>query len=403
MPSPSFTQVAFRIRNDDGSETTATWRQAINTPDTKIVNENFRVRFRIDEGNSYAWSNLTFNLYYQKNGAGGYAAVTGSTPVQFALSGNFADHANCTTQLSGGSGTFVTSNAGMAEAQGITNSGTKNYLFETEFCLKFDGAQMAETDYVDLRIYNGSSAIAGYTYTPRITGTNIRALTGEDIATPAPAVEKPTITQNQVLTGKDIATPAPTVEKPSLGIAVQQDDLVGKDIATPAVTVQKPTTQQIHALISKDISTPVAAVQKSTLKQVHVLTGKDIATPIPAIAKTTISQVHILTGKAITTPSPTFAKPTISQVHVLISKDIVSGIPALGKPELGIASGETDEMAGKDIILEAFFVEKPVLAQVHVLGSMDIGTSAPIVEDPTLGIISGLSSAMLAVLFEEKD
>ena len=38
-------QTSFRIRDDDGSESAATWRQAINVDDTLAVDTNFRIRF----------------------------------------------------------------------------------------------------------------------------------------------------------------------------------------------------------------------------------------------------------------------------------------------------------------------------------------------------------------------
>lgn len=169
MTNPAFTQVTFRGRNDDGSESSATWKATEGSDWTQDTGVNFRVRFRIDETAVRAWTNKVWNLYYQKN-AGGYNAVNANTPVQFSLSNNFADGSDCTSQLTGGSGTFVTDNNGMKESTGgATNSGTAGYLFETEFCLIIDGGQVADNDTINLRIYDGSSAIAVYTDTPIIT------------------------------------------------------------------------------------------------------------------------------------------------------------------------------------------------------------------------------------------
>lgn len=169
MTNPAFTQVTFRGRNDDGSESAASWKATQGSDWTQDTAANFRVRFRIDETNSRAWTNKVWNLYYQLN-AGGYNAVTASTPVKFSLSDNFTDGDDCTTQLTGGTGTFVTNNNGMKETTGgATNSGTAGYLFEVEFCLQLDGAQLLDNDTVNLRIYDGSSAIAVYTDTPVIT------------------------------------------------------------------------------------------------------------------------------------------------------------------------------------------------------------------------------------------
>jgi len=172
MGTTTLHQLDFRIRNDDGSESAATWRQAQSSNDTIGKDLNFRVRFLIDEQNGAAWSAKTFNLYYSTNGTN-YYAVTGSTPVFFSVSGNFADGDDCTSQLSGGVGTFVDDNNGMKETTGgCTNSGSKNYYFETEWCLQLDEGQLSNGNTVYLRIYDGSSALASYIATPAITYTS---------------------------------------------------------------------------------------------------------------------------------------------------------------------------------------------------------------------------------------
>jgi hypothetical protein len=172
MGTPAFTQVSFRWRSDNGSETGAAWIANQNAGYSNGVEGNtYRIRFRIDEtGGSYGWSSYNWTLYAQKNGSGGYAAVTASTAVQFKTSSYFADGDDCTAQLTGGTGTFVTDNNGMKETTGgATNSGTAGYLFELEWCIYLDPAQMVPGDYFDLRVYRGTSALTAYSATPRIT------------------------------------------------------------------------------------------------------------------------------------------------------------------------------------------------------------------------------------------
>lgn len=168
MSNPSFTQVTSRVRNDDGNETTATWRQTQGTNDTVSAGQNFRVRLRIDETASVAWTTKTWNLRYSQNG-GAYTLISTSTPVQLVLSSQFANGDDCTTQLTGGTGTFVTDNNGMRESTFGTNSGSAGNLFEIEANLKFDTAQVAAGDTFDFRVYDSTSAIAVYTVTVRVT------------------------------------------------------------------------------------------------------------------------------------------------------------------------------------------------------------------------------------------
>lgn len=356
MTAPlAFDQVAFRIRNDNGNETTATWVKAQNTNGGVARDTNFRVRFRIDEtGGGTAWSGVTFNLYYSTGGA--YAAVTDSTPVKFVLSDNFVDHDDCTTQLTGGTGTFVTDNNGMAEAAGITNSGTKGYLFETEWCLQLDSAQIASNGYVDLRIYNGTGALAAYSQTPRVFAYAV--LTGQDVASGVPAVEQPTIAVKHNLTSQDVASGIPAVEQPTIG---QKHNLTSQDITSGIPSVETPVIGQKHVLVSQDISSGIPSVEKTTLAQTHVLTAADIASGIPEVEK-----------------------PTITQIHALTAVDISSGIPAVEKPTLAEVGAGTDNLVGQDISSGIPIVEKPTLAQIHALFSQDIRAGILIVEKPII-------------------
>ena len=213
MTNPSFTQTVFRLRNDDGSQTTATWKQNENVNDTINANENFRARFVIDETNSRAWTNKNWTLYYDLNG-GGYLAVTASTPVQFSASTNFTDGDDTTAQLTAPTGTFVTNNNAMKETTGgATNSGTSGQYFEIEFCLKIDATQVTDGDTISLRIRDGTAVLTAYSNTPAITvndvitvlpNTAVLSATGRTItvSAPLPATNIPLDTAGLTATGQ---------------------------------------------------------------------------------------------------------------------------------------------------------------------------------------------------------
>src|SRR3990167_2572516 len=208
MTNPSYTQVGFRGRNDNGNETGASWKAAENVNWSQNVAENFRVRFRIDETVAKSWVNKTWNLYYSLNG-GAYTAVNGTTPVQFALSGNFADSDDCTEQMTGGTGTFLVNNNGMKEATGgSTNTGAAGDLWETEWCLTIDPAQVADGNTITLRIYDGASAITTYSNTPSITVVE-RSFSVSDAVTVGDSatvqVEAPVITDREINTSDAVA------------------------------------------------------------------------------------------------------------------------------------------------------------------------------------------------------
>ena len=152
--SATFTQNGFRARNDNGSETTATWIAALNTNWSQNVGVTFRFRVEALEtaGGSTGQS---LPLEYQLNG-GGYALVGAATPIQFATSGTVADATATTQQI--GSGTFL---AGEFDSDGAVASVSfaGNDRSEMEFCLTIDSAQVANNDTIDLRI-NGLDAYA---------------------------------------------------------------------------------------------------------------------------------------------------------------------------------------------------------------------------------------------------
>lgn len=179
MTTPSYTQVAFRYRNDNGDETStgATWiTTQNNNPSSLEVDKNYRMRFLIDETNNKNWANVVWTVWCSKN-SGSYAQIGSGQPVNYSLSNYFAQNDNTTSQLTGGSGSFLTSNLGMQESGSSTNTGSSNDYFEIELCFQIDSTQVANGDTLDLRIYADGSPITTYSNTPRITVSEVVAYT----------------------------------------------------------------------------------------------------------------------------------------------------------------------------------------------------------------------------------
>jgi len=179
MGQPTFNQITFRIRDDDGDETGATWLAGQGADYSMDVDTNFRVRFLIDEQNVKAWSGLTFAVYYDIDG-GGYSAVTGSSPIQYAATGtgNYTDNDDCTEQLTGGTGTFVSNNNGMqSNSNDCTNTGAINQYFEMEVCFTIDSAQVSNGQSITLHVYEGGAEINSYVDSPVITVVEVETLT----------------------------------------------------------------------------------------------------------------------------------------------------------------------------------------------------------------------------------
>lgn len=167
----SFTQSAFRLRNDDGSQTAATWIAATNTNASIAVDTVFRVRIAVLETAGGRKANQSLPLEYSLNG-GGFTAVSTSTPVQATASAFVSDGAATTQQIT--TGTFVAgqfdSNASVANVSFAGNDRT-----EMEYCLRLDPAQINNGDTVALRV----TGLASYSQTPTITAVEPVSVVGE--------------------------------------------------------------------------------------------------------------------------------------------------------------------------------------------------------------------------------
>ena len=174
-PSPVYDQDSFRGRNDDGSESAATWKETVNTNWSQDIDENFRVRFLIEETADEADADVQFQLQYNKNSGGWNDVNAASANVRSFASPNVVDGANTTEQLAG-PGTFLTSNAGFDEVNGLVGgtaldfSATINEEVELEFCVQIRGVDVSGGDTIQLRVVKEADIVLGsYTNTPTVT------------------------------------------------------------------------------------------------------------------------------------------------------------------------------------------------------------------------------------------
>jgi hypothetical protein len=163
-------QVSYRGRNDDGSETTATWKAAQNTGWTQDTDVNFRIRFEIQ--NTEARPEETgFRLQYNL-ASGGWNNVTAASSVARAVaSSQIADGVATTDQLAAGTGTFVANSIdevdGVTAASALVASGHT----EVEFVLKLMPADVTAAQTIQFRVVknDGVTVLPTYTATPTVT------------------------------------------------------------------------------------------------------------------------------------------------------------------------------------------------------------------------------------------
>jgi hypothetical protein len=172
-PTATFDQDSFRLRNDNGSETTATWLAATNTNAPMLVDTTYRARFLVQQTGELAATDVDFEWQYNLAGAGWNNITTSSSAVRAVASPNFVDGANCTQQL--GAGAFFTANAGMTEdgtAGGTTLALPAGQEAETELSFQIRAVDVTPGQTVQLRLTrDGGVVLNTYTQTPTVTIT----------------------------------------------------------------------------------------------------------------------------------------------------------------------------------------------------------------------------------------
>lgn len=170
-----FDQDSFRFRDDDGSETTATFLQLANidiavgdrgTTD-KGFDTNIRYRVLIQETAGGMGNNHRPQLQYDLNGANSWIDVNAtSSTVRSSISGNFAEGDDTTQQI--GAGTFISPNNGMDEDEGLAGEAMDmdfagNDECEAEYSFQVRSADVNDLDTLDLRVVNAGAAYGAYT------------------------------------------------------------------------------------------------------------------------------------------------------------------------------------------------------------------------------------------------
>lgn len=172
----SYTQFAFRFRNDDGSQTGATWKESENVNASINTGSVFRLRIQIGQTVTDANTGLTrsYKVRYSLN-SGAYTdvAAIGSTtsPVRYASSGFVSDGDTTTVQLTPPPG-LGSGQAGRIDNNNTTGDITFNVVGFTdlEFILELYGPQLTSGDTIDFRVYDTANvALHVYSNTPRAT------------------------------------------------------------------------------------------------------------------------------------------------------------------------------------------------------------------------------------------
>ena len=165
----TLSQDGFRGRNDDGSETTATWIAPIDTLWTQELGTTFRLRFlisRLAESDNGTQSLGLFESYNE--GSFLFVSTTTDSKTKPAATSNFDDQDDSTQQL--GSATYAQSdNNCMGEGGSFARGGSFTWTgnagavteMEVEYCLTIPPGLVSNGDTIEYRVRKTQLAFTG--------------------------------------------------------------------------------------------------------------------------------------------------------------------------------------------------------------------------------------------------
>jgi hypothetical protein len=164
---PVVEQEAFQGRADD-TETlnSASFDYSLNTNFTQLVDTIFRIRFEIQETAGGDTGNVQYYLQYNHEG-GGWNDIGAATPLQWALSGQYAADDAATQVI--GDGSYVNGDG----VEGRANTGNialTSQSSESEWAVYIDSAQVAHNETIAVRVGTlGGAALDNYAVNLTIT------------------------------------------------------------------------------------------------------------------------------------------------------------------------------------------------------------------------------------------
>jgi len=170
--TPSTNQSAFRWRNDDGSESTATWKAAENTAITNVsTSEIIRIRMEVEETNGGATTvnaRLEFSSDATSCNNGTWTALdTSTTAWRIIDSANITNGGPTTNQLTTSAKTFTAGRIFDTQNEDTTGVSLNNTHTEWEWAIRGDGASGSTT--YRFRITDSGTALNTYTNCAQLT------------------------------------------------------------------------------------------------------------------------------------------------------------------------------------------------------------------------------------------
>lgn len=345
-------QQTYRFREDDGSITGATWLGSGNDDDISRgtgTSNKFRFRAVVEETNG-GNANVPWLLYASYNSGTYFQVTTTSSYVQLVASDYVSDGTAITVNELGYTGTY---NADTFDSDAAkTNNALSSEYGEPEYCLYVVDADVADTDTIDLRVYESSGVPCdSYTVTARVTVTKAAG----DLSIPD-ASDTVTVTSTVTLEGipnpeaSDTVTITSQVTIDPILLATSIADVVTIADATPVVSVVSgvPEDREVTEADTVTISGASLVEVLTSLATLDNVLVADAATVV--MADVAASAVDTMTISDLIV-ALTIALSAQQSDTVTISDDPTVQIESEAGPTLSIA-----------ITAEAgYYVERPII------------------------------------------
>lgn len=388
-------QDTFRGYADDGNEGAGTPKADANLDWTQDVDENFRVRYLVEETNGGEVLALAIKLQYNL-ASGGWNDVTGSSSiVKCSASGYLTEGGDCTQVLGGG--THFLDNNGQEDNDGTFTTGAlwdANEDIECEFCLQIVSGDVADEQTLQLRLVEGTGTVfTAYTNTPTITVNE----------------EYPEISVSDTVTPSDtVAGIATTSLAFSVSDSPAVSDVPSAETDSMVVSVSDPASVTdlagAYAPLWVDVSDSPGATDSPSvgMDTIGAATADSVTvTDTPTVEQETgVFEVDVSDG---VTPSDVVVGVTLGYLVALVSDSVtVTDSPSVATDSLvaGISESITlTDVPGVDLILWPDVSESVTIADAAPVVMV---TVAVYVSDATMVTeVIGLSVSTLEALLTE--
>ena len=368
----NITQASYRFANDDGSETTATWRAALNTAIVFKPDTTFRLRFLITDPGTTSPSEA-LQLYYSKDAAAYVVVNASASNIRPASSANFTDGDATTTgarRLGSGTANSPFGFMDQVDALASTLTLTTAKECEVEFCLSVRSADIQCGHVLQFQCRNSSTVLTNYTNTAKLTVASAPATVSAAFVakTPAITIKVSPATVAEVYAAKTSTRTVGPVLYPTTGVetftAITEKWTLTLHPATVAEVFAAITSIVARVAKPATVAATFAAITDKLTLAVHPSTVVELYAAQTSIVKrilnpaTVVAAFTTISDKWTLSIHPTAVSESFSAVTSIVGR--VAKPAVVSATFTGVSSGVTIQLHPGTAI-ETYAAQTPIV------------------------------------------